>query len=115
MATENEVRLFLQQFFQKAKTFGLYFRDDRGKNMQTLLDLDITPRQRKEIIMQLEVSNYVDGPLEDTLYRKGEMWVFGKEVKHNDVYIKISKGLEECGAFCISFHIAERPLKYKFK
>ena len=51
MATENEVRRFLQQFFQKAKTFGLYFRDDRGKNMQTLLDLDITPRQRKEIIM----------------------------------------------------------------
>lgn len=70
MATENEVGRFLQQFFQKAKTFGLYFRDDRGKNMQTLLDLDITPRQRKEIIMQLEVSDYVDGPLEDTLYRK---------------------------------------------
>lgn len=51
MATENEVRRFLQQFFQKAKTFGLFFRDDRGKNMQALLDLDITPRQRKEIIM----------------------------------------------------------------
>lgn len=42
------------------------------------------------------------------------MWVFGKEVKHNDVYIKISKGLEGCGAFYISFH-TERPLKYKFK
>lgn len=51
MATENEVGRFLQQFFQKAKTFGLFFRDDRGKNMQTLLDLDITPKQRKEIIM----------------------------------------------------------------
>ena len=86
-----------------------------GKNMQTLLDLDITPRQRKEIIMQLEVSDYVDGPLEDTLYKKGEMWVFGKEVKHNDVYIKIPKGLEGRGAFCISFHVAEHPLKYKFK
>lgn len=46
---------------------------------------------------------------------KGEMWVFGKDVKHNDVYIKISKGVEGCGAFCISFHIAERQLKYKFK
>ena len=83
--------------------------------MQTLLDLDITPKLRKEIIMQLEVSDYIDGPLEDTLYRKGEMWVFGKDVKYNDVYIKISKGAEGCGAFCISFHIAERPLKYKFK
>lgn len=51
MATENEVGRFLQQFFQKAKTFGLFFRDDRGKNMQALLDLDITPKQRKEIIM----------------------------------------------------------------
>lgn len=115
MVTENEVRRFLQQFFQKAKTFGLYFRDDRGKNMQTLLDLEITPRQRKDIIMQLEVPDYIEGPLEDTLYKKGEMWVFGKKVKNNDVYIKISKGLEGCGAFCISFHIAERQLKYKFK
>ena len=53
----------------------------------------------------MEVSDYVDGPLEDTLYRKGKMWVFGKEVKHNDVYIKISKGVKGCGAFCISFHV----------
>lgn len=50
MATENEVGRFLQQFFQKAKTFGLFFRDDRGKNMQALLDLDITPKLRKEAV-----------------------------------------------------------------
>ena len=83
--------------------------------MQTLLDLEITSRQRKDILMQLEVSDYIDGPLEDTLHKKGEMWVFGKEVKRKNVYIKISKGLEGCGAICISFHVAERQLKYKFK
>lgn len=29
----------------------MIFRDDRGKNMQTLLDLEITPKYREKIIM----------------------------------------------------------------
>lgn len=115
MAAEHEVENFLRQFFQKAKIFGLIFRDDRGKNLQTLLDLEISARQREEIIMQLQIEDYISGPIEDTLHHKGGMWVFGKKVKRNDVYIKISKGIENSNAICISFHIAERPLKYKFK
>lgn len=39
MATENEVGRFLQQFFLKAKTFGLFFRDDRGKEYANPLRL----------------------------------------------------------------------------
>lgn len=81
MATENEVRRFLQQFFQKAKTFGLYFRDDRGKNMQTLLDLEITPRQRKDIIMQLEVPDYIEGHWKTLCIRKEKCGCSGKRSK----------------------------------
>lgn len=42
------------------------------------------------------------------------MWVFGKDVKSKDVYIKISMGISNSSAVCISFHIAERKIHYKF-
>ena len=115
MATKEEVESFLSRFNQKVKVFGLIFRDDRGKNMQTLIDLEITPKYREDIITHLDSNDYVDGPIEDTLYKKGEMWVFGKDVKDKDVYIKISMGVGNSSAICISFHIAERKIKYKFK
>lgn len=83
--------------------------------MQTLLELEITPKYREDIIMQLETNDYVDGPIEDTLNKKGDMWVFGKDIKGNDVYIKISMGFSCSSAICISFHIAEQKIKYKFK
>lgn len=115
MATKKEVECFLSQFNQKVKVFGLVFRDDRGKNIQTLLELEITPKYREDIIMQLDPEDYIDGPIEDTLHKKGEMWVFGKDIKGRDVYIKISMGISNSSAICISFHIAERTIKYKFK
>jgi hypothetical protein len=43
------------------------------------------------------------------------MWVFGKQVKKNEVYIKVSMGIENNGAVCISFHIAEHPMNYQLK
>lgn len=115
MVTKEEVEHFLSIFKQKAKVFGLVFRDDRGKNTQTLLDLEITPKYRENIVMHLDANDYIDGPTEDTLYLAGKMWVFGKDVKGQDVYIKISIGINNASAICISFHIAERNIRYKFK
>jgi hypothetical protein len=43
------------------------------------------------------------------------MWVFGKDIKGREVYIKIMLGSNNCQTICISFHIAEHPLSYKFK
>lgn len=34
MNKEDEVSLFLKRFKDKAKIFGIVFRDDRGKNTQ---------------------------------------------------------------------------------
>lgn len=115
MATKEEVELFLSKFIQKVKVFGIVFRDDRGKNMQTLLELEITPKYREDVIMNLDSEDYVEGPIEDTLNKKGEMWVFGKEVSGRDIYIKISMGISNSSAICISFHIAEYRITYKFK
>lgn len=55
MKKEDEVSLFLKRFKDKAKVFGVVFRDDRGKNQQALLDLEITALKRLEIVMNLEV------------------------------------------------------------
>jgi len=42
------------------------------------------------------------------------MWVFGKDVKNNEVYIKITLDAGT-NALCISFHIAEYKMKFPFK
>lgn len=43
--------------------------------------------------MLLEWLDYSEGPITDELNKHGEMWVFGKDVKGTEVYIKISMGV----------------------
>ena len=115
MITKEEVQAFLNQFHAKMKIYGILYRDDRGKNQKTLEELEIVPSYRKVIIESLEVEDYIQGPVIDKLNRLGEMWVFGKDVKGREVYIKIMLGGVNCQTICISFHIAEHPLQYAFK
>lgn len=114
MATKEEVQRFLNQMKEKIKVFGIMYRDDRGKNAQSLVDLEITPKYRDTVIINLEVQDYSEGPIIDTLNHYGEMWVFGKDVKGQEVYIKITLG-KGSSTLCISFHIAEYPMNYPFK
>ena len=109
------VKAFLDQFNIKTEVFGIRFRNDRGKNRDALLMLDITPLQRELIVKNLKVQDYVEGPVIDLLNKEGEMWIFGKDVKGREVYIKITLGYENGQTICISFHIAEHPLIYPFK
>lgn len=115
MIKKEEVQMFLNRFHDKMKIFGIIYRDDRGKNRKTLEELEIVPSYRKVVIESLAVDDYVQGPVVDELNKLGEMWVFGKDVKGRDVYIKIMLGGTGCQTICISFHIAEHPLNYPFK
>lgn len=115
MASKQEVEKFLKELKVKTEVFGILFLDDRGKNQQTLHDLEISPAKRKEIIVNLRSEEYCEGPLEEKMRGILPMWVFGKEVKQKEVYIKISMGTENNSAVCISFHIAERPMSYPYK
>ena len=115
MITIEEVKAFLDQFNIKAQVFGIRFRDDRPKNKKALLQLDITQVQREVIVKSLLPQDYVEGPVIDVLNKEKEMWVFGKDVKGREVYIKITLGYENGQTICISFHIAEHPLEYPFK
>ena len=113
--TKDEVQSFLDMFHAKMKIYGIIYRDDRGKNQKTLEELEIVPSYRKLVIESLCVEDYVDGPIVDTLNRLGEMWVFGKDVKEREVYIKIMISNINGQTICISFHLAESPLSYPFK
>lgn len=115
MVTKEEVERFLHLFHEKLKVFQIVFRDDRGKNLEALAALEITPKYRESIIRDLKSEDYSNGPIVDTLNKNGDMWVFGKDVKGNEVYIKISLGNSNSQTICISFHVAEYKMKYPFK
>ncbi len=114
MATKDDVSHFLQEFLAKVSVFGIIFRD-RPKNAQTLLDLEMTPIQRTEVVKSITLMDYSEGPLDDQLYGIASMWVFGKRYKNNELYIKVSMGASSNPAICISFHLAEHPITYPFK
>jgi hypothetical protein len=115
MSSEQEVSLFLEGFKVKMKIWDVSFRDDRGKNAQTLIDLEIRPIERALVLEQLICKDFSEGPLKENLYNGAEMWVFGKILKQKEIYIKISMGFPGSCTLCISFHIAEHPMKYPFK
>lgn len=74
--TKENVEAFLNQFHQKLKVFSIIFRDDRGKNAQTLADLEITPKYRETVIKEITAEDYSQGPIVDTLNSLGEMWEY---------------------------------------
>lgn len=115
MTTKEEVQLFLSDFKVKMKTFDILFRDERNKNTQALLLLEIPPAHRKKIIESILVTDYSEGPLDDNLYGIASMWVFGKQVKNIEYYIKISMGRVNQNGICISFHPSKKPMQYPLK
>ena len=115
MSTEQEVSTFIKDFKIKMKFWDVLFRDDRGKNAQALVDLELRPIERKNILETLEIIDYSEGPLEEKLYGSADMWVFGKKIKKKEVYIKITIGAMGCSVICISFHLAQHKMQYPFK
>lgn len=113
--TLAEVEAFLNDFKVKMQIFDIVFRDERNKNAQTLLDLGITPKQRRAIIENIEALDCIGEPIDDKLYGIASLWTFGKMYGDTELYIKISKGSFNNPTICISFHTAEFPLQYLFK
>ena len=115
MSREMEVTSFLKNFKEKMKIWDVLFRDDRGKNAQTLIDLELRPFERKTILEELETIDYSEGPIEEKLYGGTDMWIFGKMVKKKEIYIKITMEIVNNSVICISFHLAEHKINYPLK
>jgi len=114
MSTKEEVATFLKDFKEKMKFWEVLFRDERGKNAQALVDLELRPIERKVILERLTVQEYSEGPIAEKLYGGSAMWVFGKTIKKKEVYIKITMGAIGASVICISFHLAEYKMNYPF-
>ena len=115
MSKEAEVASFLKNFKKKMQFWDVLFRDDRGKNAQALVDLELSPLDRKAILKSLETKDYSKGPLEEKLYGGADMWIFGKSVRKKEIYIKITMGAMGSSAICISFHLAQHKMSYPLK
>ncbi len=109
---ENDIKMFLGEFKTNMSMFGILYAN-REKNTQTLADLEITPKFRDNILSNLNVMDYCEGPLENDQFGSSPMWVFGATIKKSEIYIKIT--CLPTKAFCISFHIAEHALNYPLK
>lgn len=115
MNSETTVASFLKDFKEKMGFWDVLFRDDRGKNAQALVDLELRPVERKTILEALETIDYCEGPLEEKLYGGADMWVFGRTIKKKEVYIKITMGAMGSSVICISFHLAQHKMNYPLK
>ena len=73
VATKEQVEEFLKRLKEKIKVFDIIFRDDRGKNLQTLATLEIAPIYRKKVVLDIEPEDYSEGPIVDTLNKMGEI------------------------------------------
>lgn len=114
MKTSDEVEKLLEEIKVKIKAgvLTLFYLNDREKNVNALLDLEIAPNERTDIIMKLKAEDFYR--VEEGKYLdQFQMLSFGKTVKGTEVYIKIS--ITEQNAVCISFHEAEYPIDYPFK
>lgn len=113
---QNAARAFLLNFKDAITSGSGVHLIPRDVNRQTLLYLGLTKRNLEEILLGLTVLDYCRGPEPDR-DKQGEIWEFGKEVKDENIYIKLK--VTEVGgkkiAKCISFHIAKYVLKYPYK
>lgn len=115
-ATKYEVSSFLKRLRAKAEIYQIIYEDDRPKNTQTLATLELKPYERDEIVKNLSVNDFSEGPMpEDFFGGDSEMYVFGKVVKNQEIYIKVTLGQPNNSVICISFHIAEFQMDYPFK
>jgi hypothetical protein len=109
------VLFFLKEFKQLVQDEKFY-PVPRSVNQQALLNLGLSKQTQKDEIISLTVEDYCSGPNPDRDL-PGQIWVFGKVIKGQEVYIKLK--IAEIGsekiAKCISFHPADQQLCFPYK
>ncbi len=88
--------------------------EEREKNMKTLAELGLLPEDVFQILTELTPQNYYRGPSTD--YDTNEIetiWEFGITLEGREIYIKLK--LTSDYVKDISFHFAEKELKFPLK
>lgn len=112
-ASEPQINSFLTDLKQIVTTGRGLDLIPRAETNQTIRNLGLTRKTVTLEILSLSVINYSSGPKPDK-DRPGEVWIFGKEIKGHEIYIKLK--IAEVNSIkiakCMSFHEPEYPLKY---
>ena len=108
------VKEFLKEF-KRLVSQNKYRIVDRDKTMETIAQLGVDYEFIKETLLKLIPTDYCSGPEEDRDCKGEYLWIFGKTVDKEEIYIKLKIIEDEEYGKCISFHIAEKKLKYPFK
>ena len=78
--------------------------------------MDITSKGRDKYVLSLTEEDYCQGPDKNDYPNQNDVWVFGKNIKKEEIYIKIFiNALPNMANVCISFHIAKHKLTYPLK
>ena len=121
-ATPTQIKDFLSAFKQSAQLDLNVI--PRQKNLEFLTRHGFTPKERKEVLLGLQVGDYCKGPEEDDKARgPKDIWFFGVDYEGVQVYIKlqlVEEKDEETGdmmrhAKCISFHGAEHEMRFPYR
>jgi len=72
-----------------------------------LSTLEIQPIEREKVLENLAIEDYSDEPIQENWHGSKEMWIFGKILKDQEIYIKITLGAAGTNTICISFHLSE--------
>lgn len=106
---------YLQEFKIKLGIFSVIFLDRDKNSTKTLLKLGISGDNRLNCLRELEATDYVQGPLPNQQATEPALWVFGRTIRHHEIYIKVTLGRPNHSVLCISFHLAEHTLRYPLK
>jgi hypothetical protein len=121
-ATPTEIKDFLSTFKQAARLDLNVIQ--REKNLEFLTRHGFTPKERKEVLLGLQVSDYCKGPEEDDkVGGPKDIWFFGVDYEGLQIYIKlqlVEEKDEETDdtmrhAKCISFHEAEHAMTFPYE
>lgn len=111
------IEVFLTRFKSLSVREGI--RLEKRKEPEKRLDsLSINYEIALELIMDLTVEDYSEGPKDDKDQSyDGTVWIFGKEVNEKMAYIKLKIDIKKGQEIpkCLAFHEAEFPMKFPLK
>lgn len=93
MGDENQISEFLDKLKVKLDFYGFRFSRERVENRETMKELSLSRLSLKEILSELKIENYSEGPIRDE--EEGDnYYVFGIEIDNREIYIKLNSGKE---------------------
>jgi len=99
---EAEVSFFLEAFHRHKAIYGIVFYDPE-KNLQALLDMEMSPYTREKIIDDIKVEDCCEGPLYSSEYPDITCWKFIKKYHTRKIQIALALGFIEEPVRCYDF------------